>query len=294
MGPGGAETETVRPGSAKCYGESKTEQGRSATGPPPGRGGGRASCAAGRKQEAGGRGPGTRHAGAEAERGKPRAPASQGRRSGRERKRRDPRGRSLPRNGSLLSARPPPPQKPPGVSSLCAERRAPRRGGRAGAGREGAEPRRGAGTVTVPRVSHTRQGLPSGRLRAGGRAWPSGPTVPQAEGRQRDTWGQSQSSAADGPSGGDRAMPRGCSPDRGRPERGPGGGARAGQGRRHPRHRDRERPRSEGGGEPGARVAAAPGPRRALLSCQGGPRRATERVAGRGMELRQNFYEAPP
>lgn len=89
-------------------------------------------------------------------------------------------------------------------------------------------------------------------------------------------------------------MPRGCSPDRGPPERGPGGGARVGQGRRHPRHRDRERPRSEGGGEPGARVAAAPGPWRALLSCQGGPRRATERVAGRGMELRQNFYEAPP
>lgn len=201
---------------------------------------------------------GRRERGAEAERGKPRAPASQGRRSGRERKRRDPRGQSLPRNGSLLSARPPPPQKPPGVSSPCAERRAPRRGGRAGAGREGAEPRRGAGTVTVPRVSHTRQGLPSGRLRAGGRAWPSGRTVPQAEGRQRDTWGQSQSSAADGPSGGDRAMPRGCSPDRGRPERGPGGGARAGQGRRHPRHRDHERPQSEGGGEPGARVAAAP------------------------------------
>lgn len=68
--------------------------------------------------------------------------------------------------------------------------------------------------------------------------------------------------------------------------RGRGGGT--------PRHRDRERPRSEGRGEPGARVAAAPGPRRALLSCQGGPRRATERMAGRGMELIQNFYEAPP
>lgn len=292
MGPGEAETETVRPGSAKCYGESKTEQGRSATGPPPRRGGRRTRELRRRWQEAGGRGPGAgdRHAGGAprpSEESRALLPRRDGGPGGRGNAGTPGDGLSLGMEVSFLPV--PRPPKNHQVFPACVP---------SGELPDGEAGRGQAGRAPEPEPCHVSR-TPGRGCRAGGFGREAGPG--QAAGlsrRQRGvnaTRGDSPRAApptdlpaVTGPCPG-AAVPTGGA-QRGAPEegrvRGRGGGT--------PRHRDRRRPHSEGGGEPGARVAAAPGPRRALLSCQGGPRRATERVAGRGMELRQNFYEAPP